>query len=137
MKRGREIKGFTLLEALMAMVILGLAAGGVLLPFVSAAQVQKEATRQVIAAKLASDLIEQIHNTNYAGVIGTWNGYTESTGQVRNAVGILFTDPVYKRFGRSVTCQTATVAGVNLIWVTVTVTCDGREMMKLSSLIGP
>jgi prepilin-type N-terminal cleavage/methylation domain-containing protein len=71
MKRGREIKGFTLLESLMAMVILGLAAGGVLLPFLSAAQVQKEATDQVIAAKLASDLIEQIHNTSYGSGCGS------------------------------------------------------------------
>lgn len=121
----------------MAMVVLGLAAAGVLLPFVSAAEVQKEATRQVMAAKLASDLSEQIHNTTYADVIGTWHGYAESTGQVRNALGVVFSDPVYSRFGRSVTCQTAAVAGVDLIWVTVTVTWDGREMIRFSSLIGP
>lgn len=135
MKRGRNTTGFTLLESLMAMVILGLAAAGVLLPFVSAAEVQKEATRQVMAAKLASDKLEEIHDAAYED-IPDYAG-TEIQGQVKNAFGINFSDPVYSRFGRSVTCQTATVAGADLIWVTVTVTWDGREMIQLSSLIGP
>ena len=120
----------------MAMVILAAAAAGILLPFTAAAGVQQEATRQVIAARLASDLAEQIHNTDYADILAYWNGYTESAGQVKNAIGIAFSDPVYHRFGRSVSCQTATVAETDLLWVTVTVTFDGREMMALKMLIG-
>ena len=71
MKRGRPIKGFTLLESLVAMVILALAAGGILLPFTAAAQAQKEASGQILAAKLGSDLMEQIQNTDFAAVVGT------------------------------------------------------------------
>ena len=137
MKRGRPIKGFTLLESLVAMVILALAAGGLLLPFTAAAQAQKEASGQILAAKLGSDLMEQIQNTDFAAVVGTWDGYSEPAGQVRNATGSLFADPVYKRFGRSVRCQTAAASGMDMIWATVTVTCDGRQMLKLYSLIGP
>lgn len=121
----------------MAMVILGMAAAGVLLPFISAAGIQKEATHRVIAAKLASDLTEQIRNTSFANIVSTWDGYTESQGQVKNALGIVFSDPAYSRFGRSVSCQTADVAGAELLWTTVTVTCDGLDIMTLKTLIGP
>ena len=43
----------------MATVVLGIAAAGVLLPFVSGAAVQAEGAHRTLAAKLASDLMEE------------------------------------------------------------------------------
>lgn len=135
MKQRKNKRGFTLLESLMAMVILGMAAAGVLLPFVSAAGIQQEAAHRVIAAKLASDKLEEICNVAYEDIPS--RAGTELQGQVKNALGINFSDPVYSRFGRSVTCQTAAVGGVDMLWITVAVTCDGIEIMNLKTLIGP
>ena len=52
--------GFTMIEATIAMVILAIAAAGILLPFANAAAVQEEASRQTLAANLASELMEKV-----------------------------------------------------------------------------
>ncbi len=124
----------------MAMVILGAAAAGVLLPFVSAARVQTEAACQVLAAKLASDLLEQMLSTPFDQIETRWNGYTEAEGQVKNASGEVFFDRFYSRFSRQAVCQRAAlegVEGVQLLWLTVNVSYGGREMIRLQSLAGP
>lgn len=139
MKQRQKQNGYTLLEALMAMSILGIAAAGVLLPFISAASVQQEATDRVLAAKLASDRMEEIQNAAYS-YIPSYAG-TEAEGEVKNALGVEFSDSVYARFSRSVVCETVTVEtgemSAEMVLVTVTVSCDGREMITLESLIGP
>lgn len=58
-------RGFTLAEAIMATIVLGIAATGVLLPFASGAKVRAEGVRMTMAANLASDLIEKIINTSF------------------------------------------------------------------------
>ncbi len=128
--------GFTLAEALMAMTILAIVTSGVILPFAGGAAVQAEAARQTLAAKLGADLLEEIINSDFDGIIVNYNGYTEAEGQVKNVVGQPFTDPIYARLSRSVTCQEAWVFGVRLIWVTVSVQYQGNEVVQLSRLIG-
>jgi prepilin-type N-terminal cleavage/methylation domain-containing protein len=135
--RRRKQIGFTLLEMLMAMVLLGIAAAGVLLPFVSAAQVQREATCRMLAAQLASDLMEQIVSTPFAEIEGQWDGYEESVGQVKNASGSLFSDPIYNDFARFVSCQSASAAGVEGLLVSIQVNYKGRETARLKFWIGP
>ena len=121
----------------MAMVVLSAAAGGVLLPSMYAANVQREAQYRTLAAKLASDKLEQILNTPYTNIYSTYNGTVENQGAVKNAVGIPFTAHIYSGFSRRVNCQTATVAGVDMLWITVTVAHSGNDMVRLSTLIGP
>jgi len=124
--------GFTLAEAMLATVILGIAAAGILLPFTSGATVQAEGMRRTLAVKLAGDLMEQIitrpfHDPN--GSIYDYNleadagettfedfdnlddfhNYSELQGQVKDAAGIVFTDLNYARFSRNVSCQYVTV----------------------------
>ena len=53
----RTNKGFSLAEAVMAVVVLGIAAAGILLPFTSGAAVQAEGVHRTLAAKLAADLM--------------------------------------------------------------------------------
>jgi len=53
-------KGFTLAEAMIATVVLGIAAAGLLLPFTSGAAVRVEGMRRTLGAKLAADLMEEI-----------------------------------------------------------------------------
>lgn len=99
------LTGFTLAEAMMATVVLGIAAAGVLLPFVSGAAVQAEGTYRTLGANLAGDLVERAINTPFAQIVATYNGYTEPQAQIRDAGGALFTDPKYARFSRSASCE--------------------------------
>ncbi|MHC5062266.1 MAG: type IV pilus modification PilV family protein, partial [Planctomycetota bacterium] len=52
-------KGFTLAEAMIAMVLLAFAASAVSMPFVAGAAVRQEGARRTLAAKLANDRLEQ------------------------------------------------------------------------------
>jgi Tfp pilus assembly protein PilV len=96
----RNRKGFSLAEAVMATVVLGIAAAGVLLPFTKGASVRAEGARRTLAAKLASDLMEEIIKTPFDQIITTYEVYTEPQGQVKDADGVLFSDPAYVNFSR-------------------------------------
>jgi hypothetical protein len=123
----------------MAMVLLGMAAAGVLLPFSHGAAVQAEGQRITLGAKLANDLLERIVATAPSQVVSTWDGYAEAQGQVKDASGAVFTDPMYAGFSRSVACHDVLVAqqslASNLILVSVQVSCQGRTSATLNRLI--
>jgi type II secretory pathway pseudopilin PulG len=122
--------GFTLAEAMIAVMVLGLAAASVLLPFMGGAAVRSEGVNRTLAARLASDLMEQIlllpfHDpdgeaSDYslgpesgeavpAGFdnLDDYNGYSEIQGQVKDATGAVFanSDLRYANFSRNVTCE--------------------------------
>jgi hypothetical protein len=124
----------------MALVILGMAAAGVLLPFSSGAAVQAEGQRVTLAAKLANDLLERIIATPTGQIVPTYN-YTEAQGQVTDASGHVFTDAMYANFSRQVVCADAWVhqesgdLPSNFIRVSIHVGYQGREIATLSRLI--
>jgi prepilin-type N-terminal cleavage/methylation domain-containing protein len=97
--------GFTLAEAMMATVVLGIAAAGVLLPFTNGAALRAEGAYRMLAAKLAGDLMEKIVNTPFDQIVASYDGYTEAQGQVKDVGGIVFTDSNYANFGRDVSCE--------------------------------
>lgn len=136
----RRCGGFTLAEATLAMVLLGIAAAGVLMPYASGASVQAEGVHRTLGAVLANDLIEQIVATPFDSIVATYN-YTESQGQLKDASSVLLTDAMYANFSRTVTCQyvrtaqqSDTVAS-NFILATVTVYHRGRQVVRLDRLI--
>jgi len=98
-------KGFSLAEAMMATVVLGIAAAGVLLPFTSGAAVRAEGMRRTLAAKLASDLMEEIIRSPFGDIVDNYDGYAEAQGQVKDASGTVFTDLNYANFSRDVSCE--------------------------------
>lgn len=53
-------RGFTLIEATMAMVMLSIVAAGILLPFSAAAASQTHAQRAAAAARMAADAIDTL-----------------------------------------------------------------------------
>ena len=134
-------KGFTLAEAMIATVILGIAAAGVLMPFTSGLQVRAEGRRRTLAAKLAADLMEEIINTPFEQIVDDYNGRVELQGQVKDATGAIFTDLNYANFGRDVSCeyvyvpQESGTAEAKFILVTVKVYYSGREIVSLRRLI--
>ncbi len=139
---GKIRRGFTLAEAMMATVVLGIAAAGVLLPFTSGAKVQAEGVRRTLGAKLASDLIEQIVNTPFEDIVSNYDGYSETQGQVKDAGGAVFTSSNYAKFSRDVSCEyvympqeTGAVAP-KFIRVTVRVYHSGKEIANINLLVG-
>ena len=140
--------GFTLIEATLAVVVLGIAAAGVLLPFSSGAAAQADGLHRTKAAILAGDLLEQIISKPFNPVAGSfndildYNGYTEAQGQVKDAAGTALTDPAYAKFSRSVTCENVYMPqqiGNSLttvfIRVTVKVSYGGTELVKVTRLV--
>jgi len=105
--RGKLVRGFTLVEALIALVILGIAAYGLILPFASSAAVQEQGCSQTLAAKLACDLVEQIiaDPNGFNLIKHDYDGYTEQKGHIKNAAGADFTDPMYADFSREAVCE--------------------------------
>lgn len=121
----------------MAMVLLAIAAAGILLPFANAASIQAEGARQTMAANLASELLEKIVATPYSQIHTIYgSSYSESEGGLKDAANQTHTGSAYLGFSRSAVCQSAAVGSVNLIAVTVTVYYENREMTCVTTLVG-
>ena len=139
---GTSKRGFTLAEAMMAVVVLGIAATSVLLPFISGAVIRAEGINRTLAARLASDLMEQIIITPFDQIVSTYDGYSEPQGQVKDAAGVVFVDPSYTRFSRQVSCQSVFVpqeSGAEdpkFIRVTVQMYYDGKAIAAIYRLVG-
>ncbi len=133
---GKTQGGFTLAEAVLAMVILSMAAAGVLLPAVSGASVQAEGLHRTLGAILANDAIERIVSTPFDQIVanlGDYN-YTEPQGQLKDASGTTFTDSMYENFSREVTCAWDPNQDF-FILVTVRVLYLGQELTSVMRLI--
>ena len=128
-------KGFTLAEAMIATVILGIAAAGVLMPFTSGLQVRAEGRRRTLAAKLASDLMEQFIDTSFEDIVANGGGYVdEPQGQVKDASEVVFTDLNYANFSRGARYEYDASQPFFII-VTVWVKYNGGEIVSLRRLI--
>jgi energy-coupling factor transporter ATP-binding protein EcfA2 len=127
---------------MMATVVLGIAAAGVLLPFTSGAAVRAEGMHRTLGAKLAGELMEQIISAPFNQIVAKYNGYAEPKVQVRDASGVVFTDPQYANFSRNVSCEYVYVPQQGgamepiFIRVTVRVYYNSKEVAGISRLIG-
>jgi prepilin-type N-terminal cleavage/methylation domain-containing protein len=138
------IRGFTLIEALLAMTVLGFAAAGVLLPFAGGAAARAEGVHRSLGAELAANLMEQVIKAPFSDIVTNYN-YSESQGKVIDiTTGLAFTDPKYTNFSRKVTSVYVTVkpqpaqsdpTKCNFILVTVQVDYSGRNVATLSRLV--
>ena len=144
-RRRPTCSGFSLPEAMVAMVILGMAAAGVLLPFADGASVQAEGLHRSLAASLANNLLERIVTTPFDQVTAApplgWHGYTEEQGQVKDASGTIFTDPIYANYSRDVSCtyvyvpQQGGMVAPNFVLASVRVYYRGQRIAAVDRLI--
>lgn len=93
-------KGFSLAEAMIAVVLLAFAASAVSMPFVAGAASRAEGARRTLAAKLAQDRLEQIINTDYDQIFLMYEGWPEFPGFLEDGNGGFLTDPIYLKFFR-------------------------------------
>ncbi len=84
---------------MMALVLLSIAVAGLLLPFASSAAVQDEGVKRTLAVKLASDLMEDIVNTDFNTIIANYGSFTENggTGNLANNM--------YTGYSRAAVCE--------------------------------
>jgi len=121
--------------------VLSVAAAGVLLPFTAGQAARVEGARRTLAAKLASDLIEQITLTPFEQIVPDYDGYVEPAGQVRDASGAVFSSSNYAGLSRQASCryvympQESGLAEPQYILVTVTVKYRGKPLAALSRLV--
>jgi prepilin-type N-terminal cleavage/methylation domain-containing protein len=133
--------GFTLAEAMMATVVLSIVSVAVLVPFITGARVQAEGYRRTLAAKLAGELIELIIIEDFDNIVAKYDGYTESTGQVKDISGSIYSDTAYDNFSRKAECVYVYLNEESgndeplFIRVTVTVEYMGAEIAKISRLV--
>ncbi len=137
----KNAKAFTLAEAMMATVVLGIAAAGVLLPFTRGAAVQAEGMRRTLGAKLASDLMQEIVNTQFNQIVAAYGAFSEAQGQVKDAGGVVFTDSNYAMFSRDSICnyvyvpQESGTGVTKFILITVRVYYSGKEIAIINRLV--
>ncbi len=140
---GKRQEGFSLAEAMIAMVILSIAAAGVLLPFSSGATVRAEGMHSTLAARLAGDLMEQIINTPFDRIIVDYGAYSEAKGHIIRDfdTDTEFTDPMYANFSRNASSKFVYVSQESgateavFILVTVQVDYSEREVAVINRLI--
>lgn len=126
---------------MLAVVVLAVAAASLITPFSAGAAIQAEGNHRTLAAKLACDLLEQIMRIDFDQIVATYNGYTETTGHVKNASGVEFNDPLYDNYSRSATCeyvytpQQSGIAGTEFILVKVTVSYNDIELADVTRLV--
>ena len=136
MKRSIKKHGFTLIEATIAMVLLAMAAAGVLLPFANAASVQEEAARQTLAGNLASEMMEKVLQSEPNDILLNFGVYSETKGAMLDTKGVVLSDSIYAGFSRSVVSEAVTVNSVPLVKITVSVAYEGNEMTRVTTLAG-
>lgn len=132
--RGKK-SGFTLLEATFAMVLLAIAAAGILLPFANAAAVNAEGSRQTIAANLAAEMMERIAATSYEQILTNYGSYPSES------VSGTHTSSAYTGFSWEANCseEPLFINGkqiATLIKATVIVCYNNRQMTKVTTLVG-
>lgn len=142
-RRGIAVRrGFTLAEATLATALLGMAAAGVLLPFVGGATVQAEGVRRTLGTRLANDLIERIVSTPFDDIVDVYGTHVELQGQVQDAGGTPYADAMYADYSREATCEYVYVppqgndAQPGFILATVRVAHRGRNVATIYRLIG-
>jgi|GEM_PF-1044085 len=133
--------GFTLAEALLAVVLLGIAASSVLLPFSAGAIIHKEGTARTLASNLASEQLEKVLQTPFTQVVSKWNNFAEQPCQITDAEGDILTGAAYSAFTRKTTCSYVYVGQQSgslppsLISVTVEVSYRGAPLVTVNRLI--
>ena len=148
--------GFTLIEALLASVILTLVVGAILMPFTAGAQNAVQNAREVLAANLAQELMEEILSKSFNDPDGTnagetnrmkwddmrdYNNFSESQGNIKNLNGEIFSDPLAANMSRTAKVESVYVAGQDtstpptFLRITVEVRYKGQVIKRISRLV--
>lgn len=154
-------QGFSLIEAMIASTILAATVTAVSLPFTAGAQNEQDSARLTVAVALAEGLMEEIlskpfddpagnqtpgpeaaetSRSSYAN-IDDYHGYAEAAGQIKDASGAVFTDPLATGLSRSATVEYVYLSGqsaaqqASVVRVTVTVKYKTQTVSTVRRLV--
>jgi len=159
--RRQSERAFTLLEALLAAVILAMAVAAIAMPFTAGAQNEMADARRTLAVALAQDLMEEIlakpfYDDQGATTLGPdggersraqfdniddYHGLTEAPGTIAGADGRIISDPAAVGLSRDVQVAYVYVSGqdtskpATLVRVIVTVRYHGDPVVTLTRMV--
>ena len=161
LRRGQH--GFTLIESLLASVVLAATIGAVTLPFTSAAKNQQIEARMSLAVCMAEELMEEVlaqdfldDNPVYARNVGPdpgesargafdnvddYDGYFEGAGEVADIEGNPESDPAAYGLSRQASVEYVYVSGQDtsllptFARVTVAVRYKSQPVVSLTRLV--
>jgi len=154
--RHKSPSGITLLECLLAAVILAMTVSAIIMPFAVGAKSAAQDARVTLSIALAQDLMEEIISKSFhdpdetdEGETGrsTWDdmadydGYFEQAGQITSLDGTLVDEPSSAGLTRRATVQEVYVSGQDtskaptFYRVSVEVCYFGSTVVKLSRLV--
>lgn len=159
-RRRKLLQAFTLIEALLAAVILAMSISAIVMPFTVGMACESADGRRTLAVNLAQEMMEEILTKPFldpAGVmtlgpesgetrttfncIDDYNGFVEGDGQIRGFDGQLVTADAARGMTRRVTCAYVYVNGqdqfqvASFIRVTVEVQWKNQSLVVLSRLV--
>jgi len=155
-------RAFTLVEALLASVILAMAITAILMPFTAGAQNEQADARSTLAVALAQELMEEIlskpfrdpqgdtepgpdgderRGRSYFDNMDDYHGYAEEEWGILALDGTRVTDPAAAGLTRRVTATYVYVAGQDVseaptfLRITVDVRYSGQPLVSLTRLV--
>lgn len=152
----RVAAGITLLETLLAALVLSMATGAILMPFTAGARCAEHDARMTVAVSLAQDMMEEIIAKPFTDPNGEegqeiaredwddlddYDGYGEPAGTVSSFDGGVVTDQTAVHLSRHVTVEDVYVSGQDVNGpatfkrVTVEVRHSGDAIVTLCRLV--
>ncbi|MCY2924107.1 MAG: prepilin-type N-terminal cleavage/methylation domain-containing protein [Planctomycetota bacterium] len=154
-------QGFSLIEAMIASTILAATVTAVSLPFTAGAQNEQDSARTTLAVALAEGLMEEILSKPFDDPAGNqtpgpeaaetsrslydniddYHNYSDPAGQIKDANGVVFTDPLATGVSRSATVEYVYLSGqsatqaATIVRVTVTVKYKTQVVSTLQRLV--
>lgn len=154
------VRGFTLVEALLAAVILAMAIAAITMPFTAGAQHELEAARRTLGVTLAQEMMEEVlskpfYDPNGESLCGPeagetragfdniddYDGYSEADGQIRSFDGSALGGPAVAGLTRHATAKYVYVSGQShaepptFARITVEVKHRDRTIASLNRLV--
>ena len=158
--RRKTVAAFTLMESLLAALVLAMTVTAIIMPFTTAARNEQCDGRRTLAVSLAQEMMEEVLSKPFddpqgPGEVGPeadetgrgsfdniddFDGYNESAGNVSDLSGVASTAPEAVGLSRHVTASYMYLPGQDVagvptsVSVTVEVRHDNQPLLALSRL---
>jgi prepilin-type N-terminal cleavage/methylation domain-containing protein len=121
-------KGISIIEVLVAMVVLGIALAGILPSFISYSRLNRDADVRAGAATAATQVMDRLRQSTFGSWSTLGNAVSGNTNQRTMSV-----DTGFRTYGITVTLCSTRCTGTSRD-VTVVVSSNGKEYYRVSTV---